>query len=281
MSGIGQNVVFVATRLRVSFIRKGETKKYFGTAFWFAERAHTPASLVTNRHVVDPEYRFGPDSGFRLHAIEVMLRQYNGDVPTQNTEYGIVANLDSVKVHPTADLALIESSDCENWPFENLGAKCIVVGQLATDSWVIQNLQITHSASFVGFAMESKLMMWDTLWSFPIARTCVISSPPGMSFSNPAISTSHAVLVSGFSFSGSSGSIVISHERGSRLPPHGTVLDHGSAHVEPKVLGIMSGHLVNRDPTQLGHLGLSYYTKISALFEILDGTVDALAVRHS
>ena len=75
------------------------------------------------------------------------------------------------------------------------------------------------------------------------------------------------MLVSGLSFSGSSGSAVISHEKGIRL---GVGLS-GSNYVEPKLVGIMSGHWWNDEKQDaFQHSGLSYLTSSIAIIDLFN-----------
>ena len=74
-----------------------------------------------------------------------------------------------------------------------------------------------------------------------------------MAYSNDAIKTGDALLLSGLSFSGSSGSPVVAHPERMRTM---------------RVLGVMSGHLPEaadgRDRT-LVHGGLSYMTRATSV----------------
>ena len=96
----------------------------------------------------------------------------------------------------------------------------------------------------------------------PIARIAHIASNPLGAFSNKYLRISqNATLVTGLSFAGNSGSIVI-------LPDEGMkgITTSNSKYRASKCLGIMSGHLQEAD---LSHSGLSYFTRSSAIHDIL------------
>jgi hypothetical protein len=76
------------------------------------------------------------------------------------------------------------------------------------------------------------------------------------------------MLVSGLSFSGSSGSPVFNHPKGSS--PGGNVVDR--SYVPSKIIGIMSGHFwENPDdpPEMFRHSGLSYLTQSTAILALI------------
>ena len=107
----------------------------------------------------------------------------------------------------------------------------------------------------------------DTAWQMPIAKTVNVASRPENGFYNPAIQTSDVMLVSGLSFSGSSGRPVISHRKGFRATPP----LQSDGFVPAKLIGIISGHWWNEDPTSgiFFHSGLSYLTRSTSLHELV------------
>lgn len=85
-----------------------------------------------------------------------------------------------------------------------------------------------------------------------------------MPFTNPAIQSGNVCLVSGLSFSGSSGSPVLLHQKG--IP---SVRDHHF--VPPKIMGIMYGHWweVSETPEMLRHSELPYFTRADSVTSLL------------
>ena len=156
--------------------------------------------------------------------------------------------------------------------------------KIATDYWLANNVPVMDFASFVGFAGSNGQPWWDQKWNLPIARLATLASPPSMPFTNPAIKSGNVGLVSGLSFRGSSGSPLFVHEKGMRLRRFFLMLrpdlrgyqgpsplDHADSSYRPSMLiGIMSGHFWDgKEPEMFRHSGLSYYTRASAIREVL------------
>lgn len=122
-------------------------------------------------------------------------------------------------------------------------------------------------ASFVGFPGNDGKKWWNKKWNLPISRTVHIASWPRIASSNNSIPTLDVMLVSGLSFSGSSGSPIISYEKGIKA---GATLSTVS-YVAPRILGIMSGHWWNEEPKggMFFHSGLSYFTRATSIRELL------------
>ncbi len=143
---------------------------------------------------------------------------------------------------------------------------------LADEEFFVKRSRITADISFLGYPMN----LCDDQWILPIARHAIIASIPEIDFSYKDISFKKIVLVSGLSFEGGSGSPVFSSLRGTRIN-----CDIGAAESDDycpqKLLGIMSGHLqlpteeklIGREAAFTKHTGLSYFTKSSALLEII------------
>jgi hypothetical protein len=123
------------------------------------------------------------------------------------------------------------------------------------------------AASFIGFAGNKDSQWWDQLWRLGIARTVNIASVPGIPFTHADLKTSDVTLVAGLSFSGSSGSVVILHEKSLKVGD-GLVNPH---YVPPKVIGIMSGHWwdIGAEPGLFLHSGISYFTRSSSVLSLL------------
>jgi hypothetical protein len=129
-------------------------------------------------------------------------------------------------------------------------------------------LQITDGASFIGYPGLRGRPWWDQAAELPIARIATIASIPTTEYRNDAVKTTDVMLVSGLSFSGSSGSPVFNHPKGS--PAGGNAADR--SYVPSKIIGIMSGHFwENPDdpPEMFRHSGLSYLTKSTAILALI------------
>jgi hypothetical protein len=258
MSGISKHVVFSVARIRCTFSGAGGRSFIAtGTGFWTATRPGVRA-FVTNRHVLDGE-------GVSLTGVEIGLRHIEGNVAYPETHFFPVANLSaSLRVHSDADCAALVGAefDC---PPEFVDQPPIALGEIADQGFLNDSVQIMDFASFIGFPGRDT-PWWDERATLPIARIATVASAPDTSFVNSAIQSKDIVLVSGLSFSGSSGSPVFLHRKGFRTEP-----PLYSDFVPAKLLGIMSGHRNEPGPTpdMLQHTGLSYFTRSTSILDVL------------
>lgn len=263
MSGINQAIFTAVCRLKVRFSDDlGNKKEIIGTGFWVKDGENS--FFVTNKHNVDPTLKLGPETKFKLANLEIQLRQQVGTALHQAVSFFEVKNLQSLRIHATADVAVIPNP-AFNAP--GFGYNWFSMEELATTEFLTNSVSAMDIASFIGYPGLSGKAWWDEQWQLPIARVTNIASWPAIPFTNNGIKTSDVTLVSGLSFSGSSGSPIIVHEKGIKVGPGLS----GARHVEPKVIGIMSGHWWgNESPEDIFfHSGLSYFTRSSSITELL------------
>lgn len=258
-SGIHPGAALAVSRI-VADMRDnfGQVRTGAGTGFWLLDGKDE--YFITNRHNVDPVLRFGAGTQYRLEMVRVLLRRNQGiDEWLPETEFAHVVNLEkSLHCHPTADVALLKNPEHASI----FGHSNFTMEELATDDFFRNVLQPMDVASFLGYPGEGRSEWWDTFWNVAIARTVYISSWPAIPFQNPGIKTSDVILVNGLSFSGSSGSPVLSHRRPQPV---------GAPFGPPRILGIMSGHWWDNpdDYPMFRHSGLSYFTRATAIREVI------------
>lgn len=268
MIGINKNIIYSVTRLQVEFSDViGNQKTLEGTGFWI--RRDPATFLVTNKHLVDPSFFQPPLHTLRLRTIRVELRRYSAGVLYADTKFVQLLNIETaLRMSSTSDCAVLVNPDFG----VDLGEYQILFKlphtDIADESFLKEKVQVMDFASFIGFPCDSGSKWYDTKFNFPIARLCTLSSIPEISFSNPAIKTNDVVLVTGFSFSGSSGSPVILHQKGIRV---GESLEDPNF-VPPKIIGIMSGHrnYTAPDDSMLIHSGISYFTRSSSIHDLIN-----------
>lgn len=268
MSGIHPGVFLAVCRIAVSFRDDlGNPKAISGTGFWVRNGEND--CFVTNRHNLDPAMKLGSTTSYRLEKAALQLRLNN---PPGNwrpdTCFVDVANLGhSLRLHPTADVAAFINPSL---PIENpmMGHSTFNLDELGTQQFLVDSVNPMDVASFVGFPGKDGKPWWDKKWALPIARTTHIASWPRVAFTHDSIPTSDVLLVSGLSFSGSSGSPVLLHEKGIKVG--GGLI--GGNYVEPKIIGIMSGHWWDEEPSSgmFFHSGLSYLTRVTSIRELLE-----------
>jgi hypothetical protein len=259
--------MLAVNRIQVEFDGKtGQRERCYGTGFWL-KLSGDRFAVVTNRHVLEPRL-------WRLGAVRVQLRRQTGASSfVAETKFFEVENLPERIMHETADVCVLTSprfsADTSGYGF----AEVIRAEDLADQAFLWEKAAPMDIASFIGFPGKSGSGWWDQQWNMAIARVAYLASWPGIPFSHHELKTSDVTLVSGLSFSGSSGSPVILHQKGIKTGPG---LDN-PAYVEPRLIGIMSGHWDERcnEPEMLRHTGLSYFTRSTAIRELLglqDGT---------
>jgi hypothetical protein len=266
MSGIASFVLFHVNKISVTFSDDiGNLKHISGTGFWLPRDGSS--YFITNAHNIIPALKLGPDTKFQVEKFEIFLRKRKEDRWLFAT-YPCEVDLDKTRlgVHLSADVAIFSNVTFMSRATD-LDYTCFSFDDLADQQFFASSLSPMDLASFIGFPGRKGIPWYDELWQMAIARTVNIASYPEISFSNRSIPTTDTMLVSGLSFSGSSGSPVISHEKGIKVGPGLS----GGAYAPPKLIGLMSGHWWDEenpgDP--LRHSGLSYLTRSTAILELL------------
>lgn len=283
MSGIAVTAFEAVSQIKVLFVDDlGNQKLIFGTGFWIS--VNNTRFFVTNRHNFDATIKLRNETTYRPHELQIRLRRVSHGVVEpvtqrvidrvfeQETQFFQVSKFEeSLISHPAADVAVLREPVFENLTDGFSTRLCFDIQDIADDSFFNQVLRPMDSAAFIGFPGSRGKGWWDENWGFPIVRSVGIASIPAFTFTNASIPTTEVTLVTGLSFSGSSGSPIISYEKGIQVaaPPS------GGNYVPPKVIGIMSGHW-NEEPTpdqtMFFHSGLSYFTRSTAILKLLNSS---------
>jgi hypothetical protein len=263
----------------------GNVRPGMGTGFWMC-LASGKNCFVTNRHNIDPAIKFPKNPDFSLQTLKIELRRR---IITEDGEPTYDAKTQFFELTDNSKLLLSENSDCaiamadfktpdEDFPvcapFEE--------SDLATEDFFQTTLTPAHEVYFIGFAgrgadpfgEKAPQYWWDTKWNFPIARAAVVASMPFLQFNHKDIGLEDVLLVSGMSFSGSSGSPVISREIGFRTKPParpGGPAVQCEGYASEKLIGIMTGHWrsESNDPDIFEHSGLSYITRSTSILHLI------------
>ncbi|MDH5763725.1 MAG: hypothetical protein OEZ51_12135 [Nitrospinota bacterium] len=279
MSGISQDIILDVCRLRTTFLDDiGNSRTISGSGFWVTSEESN--IFVTNKHNVDPTLKLGADTKYRLETCEVELRgdvqqliaeakQNSGQFSIEFTRFFKINNFsDCLLKSGSSDVAIMRDPIFT----DDLGAytfgKIISKEDLADSSFFQDKVAMMDIASFIGYPGRGNNIWFDDQFNAPIARLVNIASWPKVPFSNKSIPTKDTLLVSGLSFSGSSGSVVLLHEKGVKA---GQGLKNPD-YVPPKVLGIMSGHWwePNTGPEMFSHSGLSYFTRSTSILALME-----------
>jgi hypothetical protein len=281
MLGLSSDIFWTIHRIKVTFVDcLGNEKSVTGTGFWLTSQSGKKI-FVTNKHNVDPSIKFPPTpqrpTEYSLDKISIELRHYEFGQPTEKTEFFDVENRDDCLVSSLmADCAvLVEPKFYKEVPSDAirglLKAEHLIDEAMFSEPLIINAME---TAFFVGFpggkglpSDNKNLDWWDETWKLPIARQCIVSSLPQIPFTNSAIKTDDVILVSGMSFSGSSGSPVFLPARDCHFGEE----FHVPTRRRAKIAGIMSGHFreAQPEPPMFLHTGLSYMTRSTSILKLL------------
>lgn len=241
MLGLNSSIFWMIHRIKINFADDiGNGKPSYGNGFWMISW-NGKNIFVTNKHNVDPSIKFPNKPSLKLDKVSIELRYYESSQPTENTDFFDVANIEnclfsspssdcSILVEPKFHTEIPSDPNREILKFENL-----IDEKSFTNSLIIGPVETSF---FIGFPGKDGQHWWDEKWQLPVARQCTVASLPQISFTNGQIETDDIILMSGLSFSGSSGSPVFLPARG--FPPGGDINDPAW---RPALLaGIMSGH---------------------------------------
>lgn len=264
-----ENLFWSVHRVRSTFVDSiGNDLTGVGTGFWLSG-ANGQRNFITNKHNVDLSLKFGSAAGWTLTKFEIELRRWGDRGPTATTAFFTVADLGCVTTSPVADCAVfVAPAFLDHSVLDFPIADLTKFGDVATrEEFQAGRINVMEPAVFIGFPGAKGRQWWDEAWKLPIARECIIASWPGIGFSNSQIKSEDVLLVSGLSFSGSSGSPVFVQNRG--LRPGGAIQDSGWR--PARLIGIMSGHFweEGETPPMFAHSGLSYLTRSTSIIDTL------------
>jgi len=270
MAALNSNLVWCVHRVRTTFRDAlGNRRIGTGTGFWLSVAEHNV--FVTNRHNVDPSLKFADEEDLELLSLEIELRQWTNAKETPQTRFFPVdQSRPGLHYSQSADCAILvdpvmEGRDLSVYPNATIIKSKDLVTPQAFDTGLVHQME---AAVFLGFPGAGGRRWWDDLWNMPVARQCILASVPRIPFTNKDVRTKDTILVSGLSFSGASGSPVFLPPRG--LAPGGDIRDPNWRPV--LLIGLMTGHFwePNATPEMFRHTGLSYLTRSSAIWELLN-----------
>lgn len=268
---IDYNGLFLSTlRLESTFKDDLGNSPLQGTGTCFALQWHDSFLLVTNRHMVDHSFAV-KNSSYQLAELFLWCRRTNApSIITAPERFPIGLEEAEITIHPTADVALISNIKLLNLGFTPI-INPVLLDFLADDNFYSNNnLEVGDGCSFIGYpASKNSVPWWDTDKGLPVVRLASLSSLPQLNFVNSNIKSTHARLVAGLSFSGSSGSPVLNLGKNYKV----INATFTPELVLPKLIGIMAGHWWynnNEIPEMLRHTGLSYYVSSVAIWELLE-----------
>ena len=264
--GLDNRYLYSAYRITTEFTSEfNEPTAGHGTGFWVMNN-HSQLALVTNRHVVDPEYADLKNRGYQLKRL-VVSGKYNvtpSELPDINVIFEVVVpNVHYSEVYQN-DIACIVDPQVK----VDIGSPTakidffIPINLLATAKDYGSQFSVCDFVAFPGFPE-----WYDKLQQRPILRSGTIASDPRYDYSDVPEYKGECVAYEAFSYGGSSGSPVFAVQKG---PKPGPGISFPGFR-ELKLLGINAGHL-NVGSSNQQHSGISYLYKSSAILDILEAT---------
>jgi hypothetical protein len=265
-TGLNNTFLYTASRIETVFQDDlGKKIPLSGTGF-FVLNDKDQYCLVTNRHVVDLNYKEQTNkySRFKLTSLTIYSKWANegdNDIPVNDNIFHI-SNLNEIKFCAKIenDIAVIVNIRFFlSHPNEEreLGFK-LPYSLLATREKIAKNLQVSHFVAFPGFPE-----WYDRFNNIPILRTGTISSDPRLNYSNTTNYMGDCIEYEAFSFGGSSGSPVFAMQIGRK---GGNIIDQ--SYREVMLVGINAGHLSVSGSGQ--HSGISFFYKSYLILDMIN-----------
>jgi hypothetical protein len=237
----------------------GKVIKGHGTCF-FTQNAKDQFFLVTNRHVLDKNYKesTGKYKSFKPFKIIVEGKANAPDGKPEKVQKMEIAGYLRFANDDNNDVAVI--SDMKIVAGDNAHLNYFVPYQLiATQKDFETNLDASDFVAFPGFPE------WhDQKQNRPIMRFGTIASDPRYNYSDNKDVNGDCLAYEAFSFGGSSGSPVFALQRG--VGEGGAITSSNSRKL--LFIGINAGHL--KAQADGSHSGISYLYKSNVILEIID-----------
>lgn len=228
----------------------GTTKNGSGTGF-FIELEPNVVAFITNRHVLEPDYKDAKYRNFGITSIEVSGYQPN------DSQFSLSLKLNQMYyTHDDSqnDIACIVQPHSD--PAKDTGNQQslfrFTMDHLAREDVFQSSLHPFDELAFSGYPRQH-----DKGSGRPILRGGRVASDPRYDYSHTGNYDGECVAYEGFSSEGASGSPVFA-------PPRGSAGIANSRH--GFLVGINAGHLTEN----YGHSGISYFYKSTAIIKLLN-----------
>ena len=264
--GLDNNFLYSAYQITSEFTSEfNEPTTVRGTGFWVMTN-QSQLALVTNRHIVDPEYADLNNRGYQLNRLGVSGKC--NVPPSELPDIDVIFEVVDPDVHYSEvyqnDIACIFDPQVKG-VIGSPTAKIdffVPINLLATAKDYESQFSVCDFVAFPGFPE-----WYDKLQQRPILRSGTIASDPRYDYSDVPEYKGECMAYEAFSYGGSSGSPVFALEKG---PKPGRGISFPGFR-ELKLLGINAGHL-NVGSSNPQHSGISYLYKSSAILDILEAT---------
>ncbi|WP_439579963.1 hypothetical protein [Elioraea sp.] len=265
MTGLPAQFLYAAMQIRTVFVDDVDQRlTKCGTAFFVRHPTEPEVCLVTNRHLIQAFYKFPSDlmqerrfSNYKIEYIDVIGR-FSGD------------NLQTFRsIHGHYDI-VFPDNECHDIAVIKFRK---IITEIMTDAPIKIDNVFTYDTLAQSHEFGDKILVCDIVafpsyseWVSekemrPTFRVGWVVSDPRHGIDLPEVK-GDAMLIEGFSTSGSSGAPVIALEKGIRT---GSGLQGGS--FRPfRLVGVNAGHLRAKDYL---HANLSYIFKSTVIDECI------------
>lgn len=174
--GLNNTYLYAVSKICLVFSNEVTTVSIQGTGFFIIKGKNL--YLITNRHLVQPDWKDPQYQGYKLQSISFDRRSYNEitktvEVDTIEIKYCDVLYADN-NIDDIACIKNIKVDDCWSQKIPI----CIEYSMLADSENFEKDLSICDSIAFIGFPT-----VYDHKNNMPILRSGVISSDPRLDYS--------------------------------------------------------------------------------------------------
>lgn len=297
--GLNNSYLYTAKRL-TALITDGNLVRWMeGTGFFVKKQ--DKLILVTNRHMIEPEYANAKLNNYYISQLKIgSYQSFDSEKRPLNYNTGTIQNIKDFVVadNPLNDVACLLDPRIE---FGEMKINAwIDYNMLADKTWFDSKLSVCDSIAYPGFPK-----WFDRKNNTPIFRMGTIASDPRFDYacldSEKADGTAR-VAYEGFSSGGASGSPVFSVQKG--FPIGGGISAPEDFYNEVKLIGVNAGHYetivemdsecgvdnwsenrrenVENDEVYaneikdakidgvVGHSGISYFYKSTVILDMID-----------
>ena len=257
--GLDNTYLYAVSKITLLISNGLNRTKLYGTGFFIIKDANI--YLITNRHVVQPEWNDPQYQGYHIDHILFDRRDYNEALQKVDVEtLEIVSYEIFYPENALDDIACITNiSICDEWS-KKLPI-CIEYSMLATSTQIETDLSICDHVALIGFPI-----VYDHKHNTPILRSGVISSDPRLDYSYNGKDMGHLLAYEMFSTSGASGSPVFAIQKGIKF---GKGFNVPEGFYRPvRLIGINAGSIFTKNDGV--HQQMSYMFKSDQIIRLIE-----------
>lgn len=264
--GLSNIYMYAVSRIIVRISNGISESILSGTGFFV--KKDNGVFLITNRHIIQPEWSDVKYQGYKLVSVSFDCRSYNDSTKTVETENIPIKSFE-VKYadNNKDDIACITNIATNNNPQKV--PICMEYSMLANSEHFEKDFCICDQVAVIGFPV-----VYDHKNNMPVLRSGVISTDPRLDYSFDGNDNGHILGYEAFSTNGNSGSPVFAIQKGFKL---GAGLRAPDGFYRPVMLiGINAGSILSQ-PEGI-HQQMSYMFKSDQIIKLIEDTSNAIYI---